>query len=553
MSSSSGASVKRRDDGKVTFLVFFLMWAKLMGWVIPRLHVRICVWLEACTDRVRVLSVFRGAAKSTLYAIYKAWKLYLDRSHRNLIWSEDTRTASKMTRDVRNILTRHPLCRGMLPPNPGEQEFWVNGAADWRNPSMAAYGVISNATGSRANDVDFDDIEVPKNIKTKDAREKLRERISESTHILLPSGTKTYIGTPHTSDSIYDEQAKGGAAVLKIPLFEHVVRYEDTAKKTRYKFDFPVGDDGLYVILGIGKFARVADEGADYQVRGREVVFGSPPQAVLDICAGNAWPERFTRAEIEFRRKETRTLNAWDSQYQLESRPIGSVRLDPDRMIAYDVEPRIERRNGEVRMLLGGARIVGAIAYWDTSLGKVKSDDSAFSVVFTDDAGRYYWHRALGLKGDLEVMDDKDRLVGGQCGQIADAVVDLQLPCVVVETNGAGGFVPPILRKHLKLLGCAVRETYRTGNKQKFILDALEPPLSSRFLWVHTSVLEGPAYDEMKDFNPLAVDQPDSYIDSAAGAIKETPMRIGRTIGEAKHREDSWRPSGGVHEVVLET
>jgi hypothetical protein len=186
-------------------------------------------WLEATHDPVRVLLVFRGAAKSTIYAIYKAWLLYSDPVLRNLIWSEDTKLAKKLTRDVMSILRRHPLCRGMLPQaNPGTEEFWVAGAIDARNPSMAAYGVLSNATGSRADNVDFDDIEVPKNIGSAEAREKLRGRISEATHIMVPGGQKTYIGTPHTHDSLYDEQIEGGAAVLKIPLFEHHRRWEDT-------------------------------------------------------------------------------------------------------------------------------------------------------------------------------------------------------------------------------------------------------------------------------------------------------------------------------------
>lgn len=30
----------------VDFLTFFIMWARLQGWVVPMLHVRICVWLE---------------------------------------------------------------------------------------------------------------------------------------------------------------------------------------------------------------------------------------------------------------------------------------------------------------------------------------------------------------------------------------------------------------------------------------------------------------------------------------------------------------------------
>ncbi|MFX5656516.1 transcriptional regulator, partial [Acinetobacter baumannii] len=85
---------------------------------------------------------------------------------------------------------------------------------------------------------DFDDVEVPGNIETPEARKKLRDRISESTHIGVPGAQKTYIGTPHHHESIYPERIAAGAAVLKIPLFEHVVRYKDTTKKARYRFDF---------------------------------------------------------------------------------------------------------------------------------------------------------------------------------------------------------------------------------------------------------------------------------------------------------------------------
>lgn len=57
----------------------------------------------------------------------------------------------------------------------------------------------------------------------------------------------------------------------------------------------------------------------------------------------------------------------------------------------------------------------------------------------------------------------------------------------------------------------------------------------------------------MKDFNPALRDQPDDYLDSGAGAIASTPVRIGKIVGNptATPRED-WRPSGGVHEVTLE-
>lgn len=537
----------------VNFLTFFLIWAKLQGWKVPLLHVRICQWLDTCDARVRVLMVFRGAAKSTIYAVWKAYRLYKNRTNRSLIYAADDKLAGKLTRDTLAVLRRHPLCAGLLPRNPGALSFWVNGATDARNPNMEAVGVNSNATGSRADDADFDDIEVPKNIKTPEARLNLRQKIEESTHILVPGWQKTFVGTPHTHDSIYTEQIEGGAAVLKIPLFEHVRRYTDTSQRRRYRFDFPIADDGLYVIAGIYKFSRMLVEGRDYRVEGNEVVFDTPPGDVLDICAGCAWPERFTREEVALKRQETRTLNAWDSQYQLEAKPISEVRLDPARIVPYDCEPVVRVANGEVGMWLGATRIVGATAYWDCSLGKIKSDASAFSLLLTDSRGQLYWHAAQGLTGELAEFDDKDRIVGGQVMQVRELVLRLQIPRVVVETNGPGGFVPNILRQALKGTGCGVGEEFSVTNKQKRILDAFEAPLSSRFLWAHVSVLEGPVWDQMKDFNPELRDQPDDYLDSGAGAIAQTPIRIGKIVGKpTDHSREDWRPNAGVHEVVVE-
>jgi hypothetical protein len=540
-------------DKNVSFVTFFMMWARRMRWAVPPLHLIICRWLDVTDDPTRVLLVFRGAAKSTIYAVYKAYRLWKDPQRRALIWAADGPLATKLSRDTIHVLRRHPLCAGMLPPKPGQKRFWVTGAIDPRNASMEAVGVDSNATGGRADDIDFDDIEVPKNIKTPEARMNLRNKVEESTHILVPSGQKTYIGTPHTHDSIYAEQIAAGAAVLKIPLFGHVKRFEDTSRETRYAFEFDPGADGLYVLAGIGKFARMMVEGQDYRVARRSIVFDKPPCVVIDICAGNAWPERFDRKDIEIRRKNTRTLNAWDSQYFLESKPITETRLDPNKMRVYAVEPVIRYANGEVGMWLGNVRIVGASAYWDCSLGKVKSDDSALTLFFTDDHGNLYWHRASGLTGELAKFDDDGKVTEGQCLQVRDLVVAFQIPSVTVETNGPGGFVPPILRRVLKGSGCAVREEFSSTNKAARILDAFEPPLSSNFLWAHMSVIDGPVWDQMQDFNPAATNQPDDYLDSGAGAIKQTPVRIGKTVKNPNEPlRNDWRPSTGVYEVTLD-
>lgn len=545
-------------ENKVSFLAFFVLWAKVQGWTVPLLHVRICQWLENCADPVRVLMVFRGAAKSTIYAVYKAWQLYRDPSWVSLIWAADGPLATKLTRDTINVLRRHPLCAGMLPTKPGAQMFWVAGATDARNASMTATGVNQNVTSARARDIDYDDVEVPKNIKTAEARENLRNKIQESTFILVPGGRETYIGTPHTHNSIYPEQVAAGAALLKIPLFESSVRYEDTDKRTRYRFDFTPGDDGLYVMLGIHRFSRLLVEGEDYVVEGNEVVFASPPGVVMDIYANCAWPERFTREDIAKRRKKTRTLNYWDSQYMLEAKPITESRLDPAKLKAYAVQPSLENANRQVRMMLGNVQIVSGRGYWDPSLGKAGGDASAFSVVYDDSLGNHYWHVCEGLTGEFAEFSDtrNTEIIAGQVMQACDLIEKANILHVYVETNSVGSFVGKLLMRALKQrrLQCGVTEIQQNANKNDRILGALEAPMKSGVLWAHVDVLDGPLWDQMKDWNPAVKSQPDDFLDSGAGAIEQAPVRINHLVGipTGNVRKD-WRQSAGVFEVTLET
>lgn len=541
----------------VSFVAFFSRWAEIQGWTVPDLHIEVCTWLAEQKAQERVLMVFRGAAKSTIYAVYKAWKLWRERSHRSLVWSADNDTAGMLTADTINVLRGHPWCRGMLPSKPGAKKFWVNGAKDARNASMRAVGVTSNATGSRADAVDFDDIEVPGNIETPEARLKLRQRISESTHIAVPGAQKTYIGTPHTHDSIYPERIQAGAAVLKIPLFKHAARFTETERRTRFEFPHPVGADGLYVMLGIHKGARMLRQGVDYEFDGAAVVFSKAPGAVVDICSMCAWPERFTRKEIEHRRKETRTLNGWDSQYMLEAKPLSELRLDPGRLLEYDLEPVFKKANGESTMWLGQVRIVGASCRWDPSSGKLKSDVSSLAVVLQDEQGRRYWHRCVTLQGKVAETDEAGRvIVGGQVQQIASIVQALRLPRVVVESNGVGAFASDWLLMALKQarVQCGVTPLVQSANKNKRILEAFEGPLNSGQLWAHSSVIDGPAWDQMRDWNPAIADQPDDHLDSAAGAISDTPERIRSVVLpeiSGIQPGDDWRPNTGVYEVLL--
>lgn len=536
-----------QTPAKVGFLVFFLIWANRRKWEVPDIHIRAVLWLES-KGELAVLRCFRGFGKSTLLAIYNAWRYYRDPTFRILHQSESDGTAYKTSRDTQNVIRSHPLTRHMLPPNKGQvEQWWVEGAADFRNSSMYARGILSNVTSARADECQNDDVEVPRNIQTPEAREKLRYRLGEQTHILVPGGSQLYIGTPHTHDSLYDEMEAMGADCLTIRMFAQEFRIEQ-AKEASYAVPFVPE----VIFSGIGKLARVLVLGTDYQITKTGIAFMDPPGTLIDCYAGSAWPERFDMQELQKRRRKTRTINEWDSQYQLHSKPVTEVRLDPARIIPYDVHPTIRYANNSAAMFLGATQIVGAIAYWDCSLGKIKSDASAFSLILTDARGQLYWHLAVGLTGEIAEFDERDRINGGQVHQIRELVIKHQIPRVIIETNGPGGFAPAILKQALKGTGCGVGEEHSKTNKQKRILDAFESPLSAGFLWAHIDVLRT-IWDQLRDFNPALTDQEDDYIDSGAGGIGQTPVRIGRIVGNpTEARRDDWRPDAGVHEVQVD-
>lgn len=533
---------------EISFAAFYLLWAKRQRWKVPPIHMVACHWLEHRGENA-VFRAHRGFSKSTLLAVYNAWRYYRDPQYRILHQSESDPTAYKTSRDTQNVLRNHPLTRGMFRDG-GVQEWWVEGANDPRNASMYARGILSNVTSARADECQNDDVEVPRNIQTPEAREKLRYRLGEQVHILVPGGRTLYVGTPHTHDSLYDEQEALGADCLTIRMFNLEHRIDD-AKRAAY--DLPFVPE--FVFSGVGKFSRLMVEGRDYRLQGTRLVFAAAPGGLIDCYADRAWPDRFDGKELAKRRKKTRTINEWDSQYQLHSKPVHEIRLDPARIIAYDAEPRFVVANKVQTCWLGAVQIVGMALRWDPSSGKAKSDVSAAVLDLQDAAGRHYWHRAAALTGDVAETDALGVPCGGQVWQLCDIIERFKVPRVVVETNGIGQFAPAFLKAALKRrsLRCAVKEEPAVASKNKRILDALEPLIQSGHLWAHVDVLNGDLWDQMKDWNPAVTDQPDDLMDAGAGAVTDQPARIGQFVGNPNDAPaDDWRPAAREHTYALD-
>jgi hypothetical protein len=131
-----------------------------------------------------------------------------------------------MVAQVRRILERHPLCQHLLPDAAeawAMDRFTVARDAVLRDPSMLAQGLGGNITGTRADIIICDDVEVAGNCDTPGKREELRARLAEIEFVLVPGGTILFVGTPHCSETLYLHPSRGEAFLggyhrLTVPL-----------------------------------------------------------------------------------------------------------------------------------------------------------------------------------------------------------------------------------------------------------------------------------------------------------------------------------------------
>lgn len=551
---------------KISFLGFFLLWAQYQGWKVPDFHVLVCIFLENfyLKGRTGLLMLPRGHSKSTILDVFNAWVIYCWPSTQILHQGTTDDDAYKCSSGTKDVLEKHPLCidNPSVARKKGEIErWWVNGTKDVRYGTMLAKGILSGVTGHRAHFIQNDDVETPKTTSNPKNRISLVQKLSEQTHIAYPKAKKLWIGTPHSHDSLYEKiKKRKNIDVLILKMFEHEKRFEGAKAGQKYLLDFyPV-----HAFVGIGVGSKYLFKDQDYTCK----KVGNAYQIVLvsdhhiaDFYSESIWSERFDAEEMTNRREECNTLNEWDSQYQMHAKPIGDVRLDPDKLIPYSVEPVLRRANNQHYMMLGERQIVGSTLHWDPSGGKRNSDASSTALVFHDDLGNKYWHRAIALTGPVMIPDDDGSPVGGQVWQLCDIIEQYHIPRITIETNGIGGFAPDALKAALKKrrIRCGVSELPSSKSKNLRILGGIEGPLISGLLWAHMSVLVNENDDDaipvtqMREFNPAITEQPDDYLDSLSTAITDAPTRLGKLHRQSQpHESPNWRTSGGVIEATLD-
>lgn len=166
-------------------------------------------------DRRLIVEAFRGVGKSWITAAFVLWILYRDPQAKILVVSASKERADAFSIFVKRLIAEIDILQ-FLQPGPDQRDsnisFDVGPAAPDQSPSVKSVGITGQLTGSRADLIVSDDVEVPGNSATEDQREKLENLTKEYAAILKPGGRVVVLGTPQTAQSLYNSMAKRGYA-----------------------------------------------------------------------------------------------------------------------------------------------------------------------------------------------------------------------------------------------------------------------------------------------------------------------------------------------------
>lgn len=194
---------------KADFVFFlFVLWKALSLPVPTRCQIDMAKKLSAGDNRRFILQAFRGIGKSFITCAFVVWKIWNNPDLKFMIVSASKERADANSIFIKRIIDLMPQLQE-LKPKQGQRDavisFDVGPAKPDHSPSVKSVGITGQLTGSRADILIADDVEVPNNSATQAARDRLSELVKEFDAILKPGGTIIYLGTPQNEMTLYRE------------------------------------------------------------------------------------------------------------------------------------------------------------------------------------------------------------------------------------------------------------------------------------------------------------------------------------------------------------
>lgn len=192
-----------------SFPIFLsLVWKSLDLPRPTRAQLAIAEYLQNGPKRLQI-QAFRGLGKSWIAAAFVMWTLWNDKDKKILVVSASKQRADDFTIFIQKCVLEFDWMVHMRPVDDDQRwsrvSFDIAGCRPAQSPSVKSVGITGQLTGSRADLIVFDDVEVPSNSATDMMREKLLQLVTEGESVLTPKPDSriVFLGTPQTTFTIY--------------------------------------------------------------------------------------------------------------------------------------------------------------------------------------------------------------------------------------------------------------------------------------------------------------------------------------------------------------
>ena len=459
-----------QDDFK---LFLTALWEQLDLPPPTRAQFAIADYIQHGPKRLQI-QAFRGVGKSWITGAFVLWTLFKDPEKKIMIISASKERADNMSIFLQKLIIETPWLKHLQPKS--DEARWSRISFDvqcspHQAPSVKSVGITGQLTGSRADLMVLDDIEVPGNSMTELMREKLLQLCTEAESILTPKSDSRicYLGTPQTTFTVYRKLAERNYRPFVWPS-----RYPRKGKLSQY--------EGLLA-----------------------------PQIVEDIEEGvDEWevtdPDRFTNDDLVEREAAMGRSN-YMLQFQLDTSlsdaekfplkmadlVVTSVNRDtaPDRIV-WCSDPQ------NVIKDLPTVGLPGDYFYSPMQLQGEWSDYSE-TICSVDPSGRGTDETAAAFISQKNGYLFLHEMRAYRDGYSDTTLLNILRGCrrynvtkLVIETNFGDGIVAELFKKHLQqtALNIDIEEVRANVRKEDRIIDSLEPILNQHRLIVDRKVIE---------------------------------------------------------------
>jgi hypothetical protein len=447
-----------------------------------RAQYAIADYLQHGPKRLQI-QAFRGVGKSWITGAFVLWTLFNNPEKKIMIISASKERADNMSIFLQKLIIETPWLSHLRPKSDEARwsriSFDVN-CSPHQAPSVKSVGITGQLTGSRADLMILDDIEVPGNSMSEMLREKLLQLCTEAESILTPKKDSRimYLGTPQTVFTVYRKLAERNYKPFVWPArYPRSLSHYEGLIAPQLQEDIDTGAEAWQV--------TDPDRFSNDDLLEREAAMGRSNfmlQFMLDTSLSDAekFPLKFADLVItSVNPTQAPDAVVWCSDPRNVLRDLPTVGLPGD----YFYSP----------MQLQGE--------WSDYTETICSIDP--SGRGTDETAATYISQKNGFLYVHEVRAYRDGYSDNTLLDILRGCKRYNVSKLLIETNFGDGIVAELFKKHLQQTkqAIAVEEVRANVRKEDRIIDALEPVMNQHRLIIDRGVVEWD-YASNKDAAP---------------------------------------------------